>query len=82
MSLWYYADNNQILALMDENQKKENENIDEFNLRKDMENKIYSFYELFFSEELDKKTFTHKKIEEGREQIGSFCCLGSLFYMI
>ena len=52
---------------MDENQKKENENIDESNLRKEMENKIYSFYELFFSEELDNKAFTHEKIEEGRD---------------
>ena len=63
----YYTNHAQIYAQMDENLKKENENIDESNLKKEMENKIYSFYELFFSEELDKKTFTHKEIEDGED---------------
>ena len=60
----YYADKNQIHNLMSEIQKKENENIDESNLKKDVENKIYSFYELYFSEELDKKTFSYEELEK------------------
>ena len=68
----YYGDNNRIHDIMNEKQIKENEKIDVSHLEKVVSNKIYSFYELYFSEELDKKTFSYDTIIDNRDYLIKF----------
>ena len=65
----YNADKDDINKIINEKEKKENEIKDKSILEKEYQTNIYSFYELYFSEELDKKTFSYKTIMENKKFI-------------
>ena len=65
----YNADKDEINKVIKENEKKENEIKDESILKKKLENNTYSFYGLYFSEELDKKIISYKTIMENKKFI-------------
>ena len=58
----YNADKNEFNKY-NEKEKEENENLNELFLKKQLENKVYSFYKLYFSEELDKKDYSFQTIK-------------------
>ena len=62
----YNADKNEINKIMNKSEKTENKIKDESIVEKELKNNIYSFYELYFSEELDKKTISYKTILENK----------------
>ena len=65
----YCADFNEYNIIMNNEEKKEKENLDEIILKEKLEKSIYSFYGLYFSEELDTKIFKYKHILENRDFI-------------
>ena len=65
----YNADKDEINKVIKENEKKENEIKDESILKKKLENNTYSFYGLYFSEELDKKNISYNTIMENKKFI-------------
>ena len=70
--LIYYANNNYIKNIINDEEKKENENKDELILKKELEQKIYSFYQIYLSEELNKRIFSYKTIMANRSYISQF----------
>ena len=60
----YNADKDEINQVINENEKIENEIKDESNLKNELENHTYTFYDFYFSEELDKKNISYKTIME------------------
>ena len=70
--LIYYANNNYIKNIINDEEKKENENKDELILKKELEQKIYSFYQIYLSEELNKRIFSYKTIMANKSYISQF----------
>jgi hypothetical protein len=70
--LIYYANNNYIKNIINDEEKKENENKDELILKKELEQKIYSFYQIYLSEELNKRIFSYKTIMANKSYISKF----------
>ena len=68
----FCAKNSDINKLLSQDEIKQNETEDESNLIKELELKKYSFYQIYFSEELDKYIISHNILKTEKNYLMQF----------